>query len=147
MSPQNANPDTDLGNNDRVLGGIYFQNLADQLRQLTGDGVPRPQCFYTDFTPLQAGAIWHPGNQVMIWRESFEEREVLLGLTLPDEVKQMYVRRRQKHVNAGRGFELQDPFATVNGTFVLVVADHKTYQWVKRELKWLKRVCYACYER
>jgi hypothetical protein len=86
-------------------------------------------------------------NQVMIWRESFEEREVMLAIALPDVVKQMYVRTRQEHVDAGRGFQLLDPLATVDGTFLLVIGDHETYLWVKRELKWLKSVCYGCYER
>jgi hypothetical protein len=101
-----------------------------------------------DISDLQVGARWYVDDvQVMILRESFEEREVVLGITLPNVVKQMYVRRRRRHVEAGRGFQLLDPLATHNDIFLLVIGDHQTYQWVKRELKWVKRVCYRCYGR
>jgi hypothetical protein len=148
MSPPNANPNRDLGRHDAVLGGIYFRSLTGRLRQLTGDGRPGSQCFYMNISDLQVGARWYLDDvQVMILRESFEEREVVLGIALPDVVKQMYVRTRQAHVDAGRCFQLLDPLATHNGIFLLVIRDHETYQWMKRELQWLKSVCYGCYER
>jgi hypothetical protein len=148
MSPQNANTNRDLSRHDAVLGGFYFPGLTGRLRQLTGDGRVGLQCFYINILYLQARAKRYlDDNQVILLRDSFEEREVVLGINLPIVVMQMYVRTRQQQVDTGRGFRLLDPLATHNDMFHLVISDHETYQWVLRELLWLKSVCYACYER
>jgi hypothetical protein len=131
-----------------VLGGIYFRGLTGRLQEVTGDGQVGSRCFHHRVDYLCLGSCWyHESNQVVIMRRSFESLKVQLAIWLPPVVKQIYVRTRQEQVDAGRCFRLQDPVAADSNMFELTISDFETYQWVRRELVWLKRVCNGVYAR
>ena len=146
MSPPVVNPDRDLGTRDSVLGGFFFRGLTGRLRQVTGNGRVGAQCFYLHIDYLSSGARWYQDdNLVVITRDSFEGRNVVLGIRLPAVVKEVYVRVRREQVDAGCGLRLQDPVTPATNMYELTINDLETYRWVRLELEWLKRVCYACY--
>jgi hypothetical protein len=140
MSPPHR-PTTDLATTDRVLSWPLWRGLTGKLHAVTRPYSPGPMAtIYRCDEIHRANAFWPRGRCAVIIERPDIQRGVWVRIGIERSAREAYMAAQTARVEAGQlgGFGLHFDYPHIHSVYVDNVA---TFQWVKRELARLKRVC------